>query len=245
MDNGAESMAVIAENVHKTYRLGQYTGLRAAVQRHSGAVAQSAQSIDALAGVSFSIRRGECFGIVGGNGSGKSTLLQILAQITLPTRGGMTVRGRVLPLLAVGSGFHPELTGRENAVLFGTILGVPGDVIKERLPEVVKFADLERHIDTPNKRYSDGMQARLSFALAVLFPADIYVFDEVLAVVDDEFRARCLDEINRLIDGGRTVIFVSHDLQLVQGLCSRVLWLQNGRVRALGPSADVLAAYQG
>ncbi len=146
------------------------------------------QGLEALLDVDFTVWRGEAVAIVGTNGSGKSTLLQLLAGTTLPTRGIMRVHGRVLPLLAVGLGFHPELTGRENVTLFASSLGIPRRTIESRMEDVTAFAELERHMDTPVKRFSSGMMSRLSFAIAVQFPADIYVFDEVLAVVDGEFQ---------------------------------------------------------
>jgi len=149
----------------------------------------------------------------------------------------------VLPLLAVGTGFHPELTGRENVNLFGASIGVPRKVIRDSLDRVAAFADLERHMDTPVKRYSSGMLSRLSFATAVLFPADIYLFDEVLAIVDSEFQSRCLAEISQLSDAGRTVIFVSHDLDQIASTCDRVMWLESGRLRAVGPTRTVLDRY--
>jgi ABC-type polysaccharide/polyol phosphate transport system ATPase subunit len=155
----------------------------------------------------------------------------------------MTVHGRVLPLLSVGTGFHPELTGRENVTLFASSLGVPRRAINERIDAVAGFAGIEQHMDTPVKRFSSGMVSRLSFAIAVQFPADIYVFDEVLAVVDGEFQARCLIEIARLHQSGRTVIFVSHDLGQVAEICQRVMWLERGHLELVGPAPDVLDAY--
>src|SRR5690242_14755226 len=165
---------------------------------------------EALRGVSFETYPGECFGIVGTNGSGKSTVLQVLGGITLPSSGAMTVRGSVLPLLAVGAGFHIELTGRENSFLYGTILGLDRRVIESKLDDIAAFAELERYFDTPLKRYSQGMQSRLCFAIAMLFPANIYCFDEVLAVVDGEFKDRCLKEVRTLVASGSTVFFISH-----------------------------------
>jgi homopolymeric O-antigen transport system ATP-binding protein len=181
---------------------------------------------------------------VGPNGSGKSTLLQILAGSTLPTSGELRVTGRVVPLLAVGQGFHLELTGRENVTLFASSLGIPRSTIRARMNAVSEFAELERHMDTPVKRFSSGMISRLSFSIAMQFPADIYIFDEVLAVVDGEFRARCLEAIKRLHRSGRTVIF-SHSLDQVAEVCERVMWLEKGVVRGLGPSSTVLEAYEG
>ena len=188
-------------NLTKVYRLGEHRSLRGDARRAAAGTAASAQTLLALDDVSFSIDRGECFGIVGINGSGKSTLLQVISQITLPTSGHAIVRGRVLPLLAVGTGFHPELTGRENVVLFGTVLGFPRRAIVERMDEIIDYSEIGLHIDTPLKRYSSGMSARLSFAVAVMFPAAISIFDEVLAVTDDEFTTRCL-QIDRRRRGG-------------------------------------------
>jgi ABC-type polysaccharide/polyol phosphate transport system ATPase subunit len=243
-DNGAGRIAVSATDVRKRYRLGELHSLRLTLDRVlRSADREAAPSLEALAGVDFTVVRGESFGIVGTNGSGKSTLLQILAGTTLPTGGVMEVRGRVLPLLAVGAGFHPELTGRENVTLFASSLGVPRRAIAERMDAVGEFAEIERHMDTPVKRFSQGMLSRLSFAIAMQFPADIYVFDEVLAVVDGEFQQRCLGEIKQLHALGRTVIFVSHSLDQVADVCQRVVWLEAGLVRALGPTDEVLDAY--
>ena len=149
----------------------------------------------------------------------------------------------MLPLLAVGTGFHWELTGRENVNLFGASIGIPREVDPDSLDRVAAFAELELHMDTPVKRYSSGMLSRLSFATAVLFPADIYLFDEVLAVVDAEFQRRCLAEISKLSEAGRTVIFVSHDLDQVASICDRVMWFESGRLRQEGPTRAVLDAY--
>jgi ABC-type polysaccharide/polyol phosphate transport system ATPase subunit len=240
----ADRPIVEAHNLTKVYRLGEHQSLRGTLTALTGRRREH-PTLWALNDVSFSIRRGECFGIVGVNGSGKSTLLQVISQITLPTAGHAIVRGRVLPLLAVGTGFHPELTGRENVVLFGTVLGFPRRAILERMDRIVDFAEIGSHIDTPLKRYSAGMQARLSFAVAVMFPAAISIFDEVLAVTDDEFTTRCLQSIESIISGGRTAIFVSHDAGLVRRLCDRVMWLERGSVRQLGPTPEVMDAYHG
>jgi ABC-type polysaccharide/polyol phosphate transport system ATPase subunit len=156
----------------------------------------------------------------------------------------MRVYGRVLPLLAVGQGFHPDLTGRENVTLFASSLGIPRATIASRMNAVTEFAELDRHMDTPVKRFSSGMTSRLSFAIAVQFPADIYIFDEVLAVVDGEFRDRCLREIKRLHAIGRTVFFVSHNLEQIAEVCQSVLWLEQGKVKAVGPAPELLATYE-
>jgi lipopolysaccharide transport system ATP-binding protein len=237
-------VTIQAEHVDKIYRLGQLSSLGQTARKLIGRSApHQGRGFAALDDVNFEVRRGDSFGIVGRNGSGKSTLLHMICGITLPTRGAIVVRGRLMPLLAIGTSFHPELTGRENISLFGTVLGLSRDVIEARTDDIAAFAELERHLDTPNKRYSDGMQARLSFAIAMLFPADIYVFDEVLAVVDGEFRDRCLTEIERLRDRNNTVIFVSHDLNQVERLCNRILWLDRGHVHAVGDSGPILAEY--
>ncbi len=241
--NGAPE-AVTASGLGKHYRLGEVTSLPQTVRRLMRRADAAPPGLEALSGVDFTVNRGEAIGIVGSNGSGKSTLLQILAGTTLPTRGVMRVHGNVLPLLAVGHGFHPELTGRENVTLFGASLGIPTKVISARMDAVTAFAELERHIDTPVKRFSSGMVSRLSFAIAVQFPADIYVFDEVLAVVDAEYQQRCIGEIQRLHASGSTVVFVSHSQEQVAQICERVMWLERGAVREFGPTAAVLAAYE-
>jgi ABC-type polysaccharide/polyol phosphate transport system ATPase subunit len=235
--------AVLADGLSKTYRLGEVLRLEGTIRGLIGRT-RTPERFEALQDVNFAAHCGECFGIVGTNGSGKSTILQILAGITLPSGGRMEVRGSVLPLLAVGAGFHLELTGRENSFLFGTILGLDRDLINSRLDEIASFAELDRHFDTPIKRYSTGMQSRLCFAIAMLFPAAIYCFDEVLAVVDGEFKDRCLREIRALADAGSTVFFISHDLDQVGALCDRLLWLEQGVVRETGPPAEILERYE-
>ena len=234
--------AIDATGLTKDYLLGEHRTLQTTVRRLTRRQIE-ASGLEALSDVDLSVQRGEMLGIVGGNGSGKSTFLQLVCGITVPTKGALTVRGRVLPLLAVGTGFHPELTGRENVNLFGASIGIPTRVIRNSMDSVAAFADIERHMDTPVKRYSSGMLSRLSFATAVMFPADIYLFDEVLAVVDAEFQLRCLDEIRELSSRGRTVIFVSHNLDQVSELCDRVVWLESGRVRQLGTPQVVLDSY--
>jgi ABC-2 type transport system ATP-binding protein len=240
---GRATASVVADDVSKTYRLGEYLRLEGTI-RTILRRAREPEQFEALRGVSFEAYAGECFGIVGTNGSGKSTVLQVMAGITLPTRGEMRVRGTVLPLLAVGAGFHLELTGRENSFLFGTILGLDRDLINSKLDDIARFGELERHFDTPLKRYSSGMQSRLCFAIAMLFPAAIYCFDEVLAVVDGEFKERCLQEIRTLAGAGGTVFFISHDLDQVRTLCDRVLWLEQGVVRELGAPSEILDRYE-
>jgi len=243
-DNGLHPVSLSARGLTKRYRLGELHNLRRTIRhltRRNGSADRP--TLVALSEVDFTVHRGDSFGIIGTNGSGKSTVLQILAGTTLPTGGEMEVHGRVLPLLAVGTGFHPELTGTENVRLFAASLGIPRDVIESRMDAVAEFAELERHMDTPTKRFSSGMLSRLSFSIAMQFPADIYVFDEVLAVVDGEFQARCLEAIKGLHREGRTVIFVSHSLDQVAEVCDRVMWLDQGRLARLGPTTEVLDDY--
>lgn len=238
-------VAVSARGLGKHYRLGQLQSLRQTSRRLLRRTRGPADDgLNALADVDFTIASGEAIGIVGTNGSGKSTVLQILAGTTLPTTGVMRVYGRVLPLLAVGLGFHPDLTGRENVTLLASSLGFTRRTIAARMEAVTAFAELERHMDTPVKRFSSGMTSRLSFAIAVQFPADIYAFDEVLAVVDGEFRDRCLHQIKQLHAAGRTVLFVSHSLDQVAEVSDRVLWFERGRIRQAGPPDVVLPAYE-
>ena len=221
--------------------LGERGGLRWTARILMGR--RNGEGLQALAGVDLSVHRGEMLGIVGGNGSGKTTLLQLIAGITTPTGGTLDVYGRVLPLLAVGTGFHPELTGEENIELFGTILGVRRQEARAAVESIAEFGGVSRHIGTPLKRYSDGMSARLSFAVAMGFPADIYLFDEVLSVVDQEFRQRCIEAIRDLRRQGRTVVFVSHQAEQIRAMCDRVAWLERGRVREVGPTDAVMDRY--
>lgn len=198
----------------------------------------------ALNELTFTVPRGAFFGIVGPNGSGKSTLTQVISGITVPTAGEARVVGRVLPLLEVGAGFHEELTGRENVFLLGAILGLSTREVVATLDRIVEFAGVHAHFDTPMKRYSSGMRARLSFATAICFPAEIFVFDEVLAVVDDDFRFRCQRALATLNRAGSTIIFMSHDLDLVTEICSSGMWIERGRARYIGPIDEVAAAYR-
>ena len=245
--NGGEprtDLAVRCEGVGKSYGLGEELSLQhtlSTIVRRD----QQRERFWALTDVSFDVRRGESFGIVGTNGSGKSTLTQLISGIAMQDTGRIEVWGRLIPLLEVGAGFHPELTGRENVELLGTILGLSRPAIRAEMNRIAEFAGVQRHLDTPIKRYSIGMQARLSFATAACFQADTYVFDEVLSVVDDSFRDQCAEELMRLNSEGRTIIFMSHDLELVRSVCSTGMWLDRGRVRLRGAIDEVAAAYAG
>ena len=199
----------------------------------------------ALRDVSFTIGRGELVGIIGRNGAGKSTLLRVLSRISYPTSGTVHVSGRVGSLLEVGTGFHEELTGRENVYLNGAILGMKKREIDRKLDEIVEFADVDRFIDTPIKRYSSGMRMRLGFSVAAHLDTDILFVDEVLAVGDVGFQRKCLGAMSDLKTQGRTVLFVSHNMSAVEHLCPRSIWIEAGRVQEDGPSSRVLRNYMG
>jgi lipopolysaccharide transport system ATP-binding protein len=242
--DGPLGLAIECIEVSKDYWLGEELALQRSLARlvpgRSGAI----EGFRALDRMTFSVPSGAFFGIVGPNGSGKSTLTQIISGITVPTTGEARVWGRVLPLLEVGAGFHDELTGRENVRLLGAILGLHRDEVATSLERIVEFAGVHRHLDTPLKRYSSGMKARLSFATAICFPADTYVFDEVLAVVDDDFRSKCSAALRDLNSAGRTVVFMSHDLELVLDMCTTGMWMEEGRVRLTGTIDEVADAYR-
>jgi len=203
----------------------------------------STDVLHALVDLSFSIGQGEAVGFIGHNGAGKSTLLKILSRITEPTRGSAVVRGRVGSLLEVGTGFHPELTGRENIYLNGAVLGMTRKEIVRRFDEIVAFADVERFLDTPVKRYSSGMYVRLAFSVATHLEPEVLVIDEVLAVGDAAFQRRSLARMTQVAREGRTVLFVSHNVAIIQALCSRVVVLDRGRVIADGAPDNAIGVY--
>ena len=204
---------------------------------------KSGESFWALRGVSFAVRAGESLALIGANGSGKSTALKLISRIILPTSGEVSVQGRVAALLELGAGFHPDLTGRENVSLNGSILGLSRSFIRRQMDEIVAFSELQRFIDTPVRNYSSGMLMRLGFSVATAFQPDILIIDEVLAVGDQAFQDRCLRRIRDIQENGATVILVSHDLESVRRLCQRAIWLDEGRARADGPTAEVASQY--
>lgn len=197
----------------------------------------------ALQDVSFEVKQGDILGIIGRNGAGKSTLLKILSQVTVPTKGEVRFKGSIASLLEVGTGFHPELTGRENIFLNGAILGMSRQEIRQRFDEIVAFSEIERFIDTPVKRYSSGMYVRLAFAVAAHLEPEILIVDEVLAVGDAAFQRKCLGKMGDVACSGRTVLFVSHNMQAVLNLCQRAMLLESGRLALSGTSAEVVDAY--
>jgi lipopolysaccharide transport system ATP-binding protein len=248
------------ENVGKCYTLShrregqQYRvlrdvltdGVRSLAGRMSGraAVADAGkEDFWALRDVSFEIKQGDRVGIIGRNGAGKSTLLKVLSRIVEPTTGRIGIRGRVASLLEVGTGFHPELTGRENIFLNGAILGMSRGEIARKFDEIVAFAEVEKFLDTPVKRYSSGMYVRLAFAVAAHLEPEILIVDEVLAVGDAQFQKKCLGKMEDVAGEGRTVIFVSHNMDAVQRLCGSCIWLSDGHLRDSGATKSILANY--
>jgi lipopolysaccharide transport system ATP-binding protein len=237
-------------NLAKRYHLGTIgaTSLREEVNRYwdrlRGIPHPDKTDFWALRDVSFDVQPGEVVGIIGRNGAGKSTLLKILSRITEPTSGSARLRGRVASLLEVGTGFHPELTGRENVYLNGAILGMSRAEVRRKFDEIVAFAEVEQFIDTPVKRYSSGMYVRLAFAVAAHLEPEILIIDEVLAVGDAQFQRKCLGKMHTVAEeDGRTVLFVSHNLGAVRSLCTNCLWLSAGRLHLQGPTTAVVNEY--
>jgi lipopolysaccharide transport system ATP-binding protein len=250
--------AIRIENLAKSYRInhaaprGGYRTLRESLTHmaaaplrrfRSGAADGTTEDFWALKDISFDVMPGEVVGIIGRNGAGKSTLLKILSRITKPSRGSVQLNGRVGSLLEVGTGFHPELTGRENVYLNGSILGMSRREIDRRFDEIVAFAEVERFLDTPVKRYSSGMYVRLAFAVAAHLEPEILIVDEVLAVGDASFQAKCLDKMRQSASSGHTVLIVSHQMNSVRDLCGRAIWLDDGTVRQSGSVGPVLERY--
>jgi lipopolysaccharide transport system ATP-binding protein len=265
-------IAIKAEGLSKLYRIGQrepyltlrdtitnafaapfrgFRNFRSTSSHHpsgtspsSSIVHPSSDTIWALKEISFEVKQGEVIGIIGRNGAGKSTLLKILSRITEPTEGYADIYGRVGSLLEVGTGFHPELTGRENIYLNGAILGMKKEEIEDKFDEIVAFAEIEKFIDTPVKHYSSGMYLRLAFAVAAHLETEILLVDEVLAVGDVGFQKKCLGKMKDVAGLGRTVLLVSHQLNQIRRLCSECILIDSGRIRLYGVTADVVAAYE-
>ncbi len=235
--------AIVVDGVSKRFRLFHERNqtLKSAVMRGRRIIADE---FWAVRDVSFRVEHGETLGLIGRNGSGKSTLLKTLARIYSPDEGRVVLDGRVSSMLEVGSGFHPELSGRENIFLNGAILGLSRKQIAARFDEIVDFSGVEQFIDQPVKNYSSGMYVRLGFSVAVHTEPDILIVDEILAVGDGAFREKSRKKFLEFTGQGRTVVLVSHSLDEVRELCQRVAWLDGGRLRQLGPTADVVAAYE-
>jgi len=259
----SKGVVIKAENVSKLYRLGQvgtgtlshdlkrwwartrgkedpYLKIGMENDRTQKGVSDYAW---ALKDISFEVEQGDTLGIIGKNGAGKSTLLKILSRVTTPTQGNIKIRGRMASLLEVGTGFHPELTGRENIYMNGAILGMAKKEITAKFDEIVDFAGVEMYIDTPVKRYSSGMYVRLAFAVAAHLEPEILIVDEVLAVGDAEFQKKCLGKMGNVASHGRTIIFVSHNMQAVQSLCKSAIYLKEGRLQDFGETSRVINNY--
>lgn len=254
-------VSIRVENLSKHYRLGPhepYKALREVLpgllrlparrlarraQPEDGPPDQNGSRLWALRDVSFEVNRGEVVGIIGRNGAGKSTLLKILSRITSPARGCATLYGRVGSLLEVGTGFHPELSGRENIYLNGAILGMRRAEIDRKFDEIVAFSEVEKFLDTPVKRYSSGMYVRLAFAVAAHLEPEILIVDEVLAVGDAAFQKKCMGKMDDVAQEGRTILFVSHNMNAIQRLCSRSLLLEQGRLVKDGPTSEIIGQY--
>jgi lipopolysaccharide transport system ATP-binding protein len=249
------------KNIGKKYNIahqrGKYTALRDVLTnilkspfkfliKKTKAIAgiETKEEFWALKNINFNIEKGEVVGIIGRNGAGKSTLLKILSQITPPTEGEIIINGRVGSLLEVGTGFHPELTGRENIFLNGAILGMSGKEIAQKFDKIVEFSGVEKFLDTPVKYYSSGMYVRLAFSVAAHMEPDILIIDEVLAVGDADFQKKCLGKINEIAEkDGRTILFVSHNLEAIKKLCKKTIFLNEGRVQMVGETNEVLNVY--
>lgn len=202
------------------------------------------ESFWALKNVNIRISRGETIGIIGPNGSGKSTLLKLIAGVSQPTKGTITVQGRIAPLIELGAGFHPELTGRENVYLNGVILGMSRKEVEAKFDEIVAFAELAEFIEQPIKHYSSGMYLRLAFAVAVSFQPDILIVDEILAVGDAAFQKKCLKKMREFVDNGTTLIIVSHNLEMIEDFCERGVFLKQGSIVFNGKSSEAIAKYK-
>jgi len=257
-------IVIKAESLGKKYVIGHhaerggYTALRDVLMQNARTLWNTAKDLAtgkpliqgdtmeevwALNNVSFEILRGEAVGIIGRNGAGKSTLLKVLSRITEPSTGRITIKGRVASLLEVGTGFHPELSGRENIYLNGTILGMTRAEIKRKFDEIVTFAEVEKYLDTPVKRYSSGMYVRLAFAVASHLEPEILVVDEVLAVGDAQFQKKCLGKMENVGREGRTVLFVSHNMSAIRALCTKAICLNSGMIDSIGMPAEIISTY--
>ena len=249
------SFAISVHNVSKLYRLGEISRLQLLTDIHRWWVRRKAHTTPteaepkergdfwALKDISFDIKQGETIAIVGANGAGKSTLLKIISRITAPTTGLVRIKGRIGSLLEVGTGFHPQLTGRDNVYLNGAILGMSRNEVRSKFDDIVGFSGLEQFIDTPVKRYSSGMYVRLAFSVSAFLEPEILIIDEVLSVGDQQFQNRCMQRIEEIVDDGRTLLFVSHGASLVQRVCRRAVFLRRGEIIFDGDVSDAFDAY--
>jgi lipopolysaccharide transport system ATP-binding protein len=241
-----KAIAIRAIDLSKMFRIGatKHNSLRDAIMGFvRNPLKERREEIWALKDVSFEVREGERIGIIGRNGAGKSTILKILSRITRPTSGTAEIHGRVASLLEVGTGFHSELSGRENVFLNGAILGMRRSEILEKFDEIVAFSEFDKFLDTPVKHYSSGMYMRLAFSVAAHLEPEVLIVDEVLAVGDTAFQRKCVNKMRDIGRTGKTIFFVSHDMAAIRTLCTRVIWLDGGQVAADGATEEVVAAY--
>jgi lipopolysaccharide transport system ATP-binding protein len=258
---GRMSLAISVHNISKLYRIGEINRRQLCLDLHrwwtrrkvfrsgkgnqlTGTEPQEEGDFWALKDVSFDIEQGKTIGLIGANGAGKSTLLKIISRITAPTQGTVKIKGRLGSLLEVGTGFHPDLTGRDNVFLYGAILGMNRAEVKRKFDDIVGFAELEQFIDTPIKRYSSGMYVRLAFAVSAFLESEILILDEVLAVGDIAFRTKCYKRLEELISGRHTILFVAHDTDVITRFCDSAVWLHKGLIQAYGPAESVANDYQ-
>ena len=236
---------VYLKNVNFSYRVfkNQKSSLRDLTKEVLSGSAKLT-TYHALTNISLDVFSGEVLGVIGHNGAGKSTLLKIIARVLPPTSGEISIHGSIAPLIELGAGFHPEMSGNENVILYSAFLGRDSRVVKNRLLEISDWAGVTDHMDFPVKSFSSGMVARLAFATATDGNSDILLIDEILSVGDSDFQAKSKTRINSLISNGTTVVFVSHDLVLVQEICTRVIWLDHGQIKSIGKPAEVISAYE-
>src|SRR5450631_3658766 len=232
-----------AQERYKSLRDVITNRIKGLVKKGEKRYSSSSEEFLALDDINFNVYSGDRLGIIGRNGAGKSTMLKILSRITEPSSGRVTIKGRVSSLLEVGTGFHPELTGRENIFLNGAILGMSKAEIKSKFDEIVAFAEIEKFLDTPVKHYSSGMYVRLAFAVAAHLEPEILIVDEVLAVGDQQFQQKCIGKMQDVSQGGRTVLFVSHSMAAISKLCQKCVLLDGGRIKLLGPTDEIIQEY--
>ncbi len=228
---------IVSANMRRVFRNGQP---RQSQEEERGT---SRASLSAVCDMSFVVRRGESLGLIGRNGSGKTTLLKLINRVTWPTSGAVRTQGRIISLLELGAGFHGELSARDNIYLSGAIFGLTRKEVQARFDEIIEFAEIERFVDTPIKRFSSGMFARLGFSAAIHSDPDIVLVDEVLSVGDEAFQRKALDKLSALVKSGATLILVSHDMRVIQQVCQRAMWMGNGRIMALGEAGEIMARY--
>ncbi len=241
MDGLTQQDAITVENLYIEYKSMKAFSIQKNLFRFWK---QKNDSFQAVKGVSFSVREGEIIGIIGRNGSGKSTMLKAIAGVFCPDKGKIDLHGHSVSLLSLGVGFQVEMTGRENIMLSGMLMGFPEEFVREKIPEIVEFADLGEFIDYPVKTYSSGMFSKLGFAITVVLETDIFLIDEVLSVGDEQFQRKSFNKMQELINSkDRTVVIVSHDIEALKSLCDRVIWMHEGRLMKIGDAEDVLREY--